>query len=170
MGFAATRYTTTTTTMLHGAMDVETFNKALPAFHKLAVEHLTSNVDLHVESNYVKSYSGKWCSFISLRLDQTNLEFVVSYNEFYQEPVLHHLRDHNPGITVDIEQCFPEVHPVLQRTFLFLHQCETKELMQSLEPKSPVRYLVSWFGIYLSYIDAGLSLRVPEQAYTSVLS
>lgn len=147
-----------------------TFNDALPEFHKLAVEHLQSQADLSVGANYVKSYAGQWCSYISLTSSDTILEFVISYSRVYQEPILHHLKNHNLGLTVDVEECLPEVHPVLQRTLLLLHQCETGELMETLNPETPVRYLISWFGIYLGHVDPSLSLRVPESAYTPVVS
>lgn len=147
-----------------------TFNDALPEFHKLAVEHMKSQNNLSVGANYVKSYEGRWCSYISLSSSDTILEFVISYSRFYQEPILHHLKNHNLGLTVDMEECLPEIHPVLQRTMLLLHQCETGELMETLNPETPVRYLISWFGIYLGHVNSSLSLRVPESAYTPVVS
>ncbi|PVH15448.1 uncharacterized protein CXQ87_003288 [Candidozyma duobushaemuli] len=148
-------------------IDEAEFNKALPNFHKLAVEHITAPEGVYVGANFVKSYDGRWCSYISLTLNGAFLEFVISYSRFYLEPILHHLKDNNPSLKVDIEECIPEIHPVLQRTLLLLHQCETKELMESLHSETTENYLISWFGIYLGYISPLLSLRVPESAYIS---
>lgn len=143
-------------------MEEHVFNETLPRFHKLAVECLTAkDSTLKIQSNYVKSSYGRWYSYISLDLDGSFLEFVISYSEFYQEPVLYHLRDHDPGKTVDIEQCVPEIHPIIQRPFLFLHQCETKTIMETMN-SPPLKYLESWFGIYLSFVSPDLSLRVPS--------
>lgn len=145
----------------------KTFNENLPQFHKLIVEYLaaTESKTFSFESNYVKDYHGKWCSYISIRLDRDYLELVVSYNEFYENPVLHHLRNHDPADLVGTAHSDLDIHPYIQRTFLLLHPCETKELMNTLQQVVPLRYLIAWFGIHLGFVSRELTLRVPESAF-----
>lgn len=137
------------------------FLETADVFNRLLVEHLHCQQPWSLLHNYVRRVGDSKYIFSNLKLNNTDVELVISYDEFYQTPVLYYRIDKqvnhsNPYSVVDI-------HPLLLCPYLYIHPCETASLMQSVKPMSPLEYMISWFGIFVELIFPAIQLRVPSR-------
>lgn len=141
-------------------MDLVQFNHSLPAFNTLLVEHLHSKKPLHIENNYVRSTNGVRFSYTRLVCDGQAIQFTVSYDQFYQVPVLFFRC--NDSVACSNKNCIVEMHPTLQSPYLLLHPCESAALMKDvLEGEADgTEYLVVWFGLHFSELFPEIQLRI----------
>lgn len=130
------------------------FSDNLLAFNAI----LSNYINVPVSNTYVRnSRLGKY-AFLSLTTSEGELAVTVSYDSFYQVPVLFFLK--NGQLDLD-NRNMVEMHPILQTPYQMVHPCETRDVMDSLGSQSGLEYLVRWFGIHIGEVLAEIELRVP---------
>lgn len=135
------------------------FNSVLKNFNTLLVEYL----NVPISHNYIKdSTAGKYIYSI-VETKEGPIFFTVSYDKFYQVPVLYFQKN---GQLKPSANCVVDIHPILQSPFLMVHPCETKTLMEELDCKDPLDFLICWFGIHIEQVSKEIQLRVPKGKVT----
>lgn len=135
-------------------VSISEFNNCLPAFNTL----LINNINVPVTNNYVRnSRLGKYIVVI-LTISEGSLTVTVSYDSFYQVPVLFFLKNNQLDRH---SKSMVEIHPILQTPYQMVHPCETQDIMDSLASQSGLEYLSRWFGIHIGEVCGEIELRVP---------
>lgn len=143
-------------------IDISTFNDNLKDFNNV----LVNNINVVVKNSYVRDCQLGRYIFMCLCTSEGILDLTISYDSFYQVPVIYFLLN---GQLLPYRSSLVEIHPILQSPYQMLHPCETQDLMATTNCESAIDFLVSWFGLHIEQIVAEIQLRVPSvQAATEV--
>lgn len=163
------------------------FNEYIDEFQQLLVENIVSidGLLLLVVNSYVRSAGVQQQRYVYTRccLDgQTYFDFTVSFDTFFTVPVLYFkiysFSDVTAREVFDISglkyvgsSTFTiESHHLLNSPWFYVHPCETASTMTDFmgaldqdgniyDRRFILKYLCSWFGIYISSVVPGLSFR-----------
>lgn len=137
------------------SLSQEEFDSILKKFNSLLIEYL----NVPISHNYIKdSAAGKYI-YSNVETKEGLVVFTVSYDKFYQVPVLFFQKN---GQLKPSANCVVDIHPILQSPYLMVHPCETKTLMEELDCKDPLDFLMCWFGTHIEQISTEIQLRVPK--------
>lgn len=135
-------------------LDFDAYNAALPNFNVLLVNH----INVHINNNYVREFHDGKYIFSNVTTDEGDLTFTISYDRFYQVPVLHFVKN---GQLKQSGNSVVDIHPIMQTPYQMVHPCETQSIMGEIACPSSIQYLVCWFGIHIEQTNTGVQLRVP---------
>lgn len=151
-------------------MNIDQFHECLEPFLQLLSEHLLSPKALSLRNAYIKVSGRDQYLHVFVELDQQPSEFTVCYDRFYSVPVLYYCDLKNIAKAMEINAASSgqhtahnlavDIHPVLQRPFLYVHPCETQQLMESSRLQG-LELLVFWFATHIAEVEPSLQLRVP---------
>ncbi|QBM89319.1 Autophagocytosis associated protein, active-site domain [Metschnikowia aff. pulcherrima] len=155
-------------------MNDASFNESFEQFAEILFADLHAKQPMNITNAYVKQYYGSKYLYIHLIFEtglgardsenkEQTIEMVISYDRFYQVPVLHFRVDDK----VDYASQYTaiDIHPILQAPYVVVHACETENMMSPTNLHG-VEYLKLWFALQMTMVFPQIELRGRQSAET----
>lgn len=154
-------------------MNLAEFNNHIEQFADILLNRLTSSHNpVDISNTYVKQVNGSKYIYLNLEiceLDETEtgscgnsisktktIELTISFDPFYQVPVLHFRVDGT--VTYSSKYTAIDIHPIFHTPYIVVHACETHNTMGSTGLLG-IEYLTLWFALQMTMVLPQLQLR-----------
>lgn len=137
-------------------MNPTTFSQALEVLYS-SLSTLDSDSLCNIRNCYINNRDLSRYIHMTIEKDNTSMDLVLSYDQFYKVPVLHFRV--NGKVECSFEYAQLDIHPILQSPYAMLHPCETDAFMKTTHLEG-LAYLVFWFNYQMSLLQTGVQLRV----------
>ena len=155
-------------------MNDASFNESIEQFSEVLFADLHAKQPMNITNAYVKQYYGSKYLYIHLSFENgsaakhseeegQNIEMVISYDRFYQVPVLHFRVDDK--VDYGSQYTAIDIHPILQTPYVVVHACETDNMMSPTNLHG-VEYLKLWFALQMTMVFPHIELRGRQSSKT----